>query len=264
MPSALPLSRVCPTPDPKAAADELERTVTKYGFKGAMIHGLTNGVFHDNQRFWPIYERAAALDVPIYIQAGYPHPAVVRGLLQGLSPPPIPISLSIPRGASASRPRRKASASSSARCSTAIRACRSSSAISARDCPSFSGASIKAWRSSGNKAEAKGFRDVFCEHFYITTSGFFSDPALRMLHHRARASTGCCSRSIIRSSPTSLAWNGGSTRSNAQRRRQGEDPLGGQRAAALEAQGLAARGAEGPCAPIRSTRSLPRSPPSKA
>jgi len=24
----------------------------------------------------------------------------------------------------------------------------------------------------------KGFRDTFCEHFYITTSGFFSDPAL--------------------------------------------------------------------------------------
>ena len=27
--------------DPKAAADELERTVTKLGFKGAMIHGLS-------------------------------------------------------------------------------------------------------------------------------------------------------------------------------------------------------------------------------
>jgi len=24
---------------------------------------------------------------------------------------------------------------------------------------------------------AKSFRDTFCEHFYITTSGFFSDPA---------------------------------------------------------------------------------------
>ena len=30
-----------PTSDPKAAADELERT-TKLGFKGAMIHGLAN------------------------------------------------------------------------------------------------------------------------------------------------------------------------------------------------------------------------------
>ena len=24
----------------------------------------------------------------------------------------------------------------------------------------------------------KSFRDIFCEHFYVTTSGFFSDPAL--------------------------------------------------------------------------------------
>ena len=29
-----------PTADPKAAADELERAVTRLGFKGAMIHGL--------------------------------------------------------------------------------------------------------------------------------------------------------------------------------------------------------------------------------
>src|SRR5262249_44398858 len=36
-----------PTADPKAAADELERTVDKLGFKGAMVHGPTNGVFFD-------------------------------------------------------------------------------------------------------------------------------------------------------------------------------------------------------------------------
>src|SRR5712691_10912769 len=58
-----------PTANPAAAADELERTVTKLGFKGAMINGLTNGVFHDDERFWPIYQRAAALDVPIYIRS---------------------------------------------------------------------------------------------------------------------------------------------------------------------------------------------------
>ena len=37
------------------------------------------------------------------------------------------------------------------------------------------------WRIShglrGSMSE-KSFRDVFCEHFWITTSGFFSDPAL--------------------------------------------------------------------------------------
>ena len=66
-----------PTPDPKAAADELERTVTRLGFKGAMVHGLTNGVFFDDQRFWPIMERAQALDVPIYLHPAVPHKTVI-------------------------------------------------------------------------------------------------------------------------------------------------------------------------------------------
>jgi predicted TIM-barrel fold metal-dependent hydrolase len=65
------------TADPKAAADELERTVTKLGFKGAMIHGLSNGVFLDDKRFWPIYERAQALDVPIYMHPAVPHKTVI-------------------------------------------------------------------------------------------------------------------------------------------------------------------------------------------
>src|SRR5262245_52056096 len=60
-----------PTSDPRAAADELERAVNTLGFKGAMIHGLANGMFIDDKRFWPIFERAQALDVPIYL-----HPSV--------------------------------------------------------------------------------------------------------------------------------------------------------------------------------------------
>src|SRR4051812_13108494 len=46
-----------PTPDPRAAADELERTIRDLGFKGAMIHGLTNGQFIDEKVYWPIFER---------------------------------------------------------------------------------------------------------------------------------------------------------------------------------------------------------------
>src|SRR5712671_5853550 len=66
-----------PTADPKAAADELERTVTKLGFKGAMVHGPTNGVFFDDKRFWPIFERAQKLDVPLYIHPAQPVQAVI-------------------------------------------------------------------------------------------------------------------------------------------------------------------------------------------
>jgi len=67
-----------PTADPKAGADELERTVGKFGFKGAMVNGLTNGVFFDDKRFWPIFERAQALDVPLYLHPAIPHPAVIE------------------------------------------------------------------------------------------------------------------------------------------------------------------------------------------
>ena len=65
-----------PTPDPEAAADELERSVKELGFKGALVNGPTNGVFFDDPRFWPIYARAQALDVPIYF-TGTPNPAIV-------------------------------------------------------------------------------------------------------------------------------------------------------------------------------------------
>ena len=65
-----------PTSDPNAAADELERCV-KLGFKGAMLHGLANGVFLDDKRFWPIFARAEALDVPIYLHPSLPLPAVM-------------------------------------------------------------------------------------------------------------------------------------------------------------------------------------------
>jgi predicted TIM-barrel fold metal-dependent hydrolase len=71
-----------PSANPKAAADELERAVTKLGFKGAMIHGLTNGKFIDERQFWPIFERAQALDVPIYVHPAVPHPAVVEAYYQ--------------------------------------------------------------------------------------------------------------------------------------------------------------------------------------
>ena len=59
--------------------------MTKLGFKGAMINGLTNGEFFDDKRFWPIYERAAALDVPLYLHPGTPHRGGDRHLLQRLS-----------------------------------------------------------------------------------------------------------------------------------------------------------------------------------
>ena len=56
-----------PTQDPEAAANELERTVTQLGFKGAMIQGHTNGEYLDEQKFRVLWERAEALGVPLYL-----------------------------------------------------------------------------------------------------------------------------------------------------------------------------------------------------
>ena len=76
-----------PTPDPEAAARELERTVTGHGFKGALINGHTGGRFLDDPAFWPIFERAEALGVPIYLHPTYPTAQVMEAYYAGLEAP---------------------------------------------------------------------------------------------------------------------------------------------------------------------------------
>ncbi len=72
-----------PTADPKAAADELERAVSKLGFKGTMIHGHTQGSFLDERKYWVIFERAEALGVPIYLHPTLAHPNAMASYFDG-------------------------------------------------------------------------------------------------------------------------------------------------------------------------------------
>lgn len=65
-----------PTVDPEAAARELERAVRDLGLRGAMIHGMTGGLFHDDPRFRPVFAMAERLDVPIYLHPSWPTKAV--------------------------------------------------------------------------------------------------------------------------------------------------------------------------------------------
>ena len=65
------------TADPDGAARELERRVKELGFKGAMIHGPTGTRFIDEPFFWPVFERAQALDVPVYLHPNFPMKSVV-------------------------------------------------------------------------------------------------------------------------------------------------------------------------------------------
>lgn len=85
-PDRLAAFAALPTAKPDAAADELERTVRELGFKGALINGHTGGRFLDDSSFWPILERAEALEVPIYLHPAPPPPPVVEAYYSGFSP----------------------------------------------------------------------------------------------------------------------------------------------------------------------------------
>ena len=163
-----------PTEDPRAAADELERTVTRLGFKGAMINGLSaDGRFIDEERYWPIFQRAEALDVPLYMHPAIPHPAIIEAYYRDYAEKH-PGILRAGWGFTVE---------------TATQGVRLVLSGVFDAYPGLKiilghmgeGLPFYLWRiSHGLRAsmKEKTFRDVFCEHFYITTSGFFSDPAL--------------------------------------------------------------------------------------
>ena len=43
-----------------------------------MLHGLANGEFLDQKKYWPIFARAEKLDLPIYLHPGLPHADVIK------------------------------------------------------------------------------------------------------------------------------------------------------------------------------------------
>ncbi|CAJ2502550.1 Uu.00g099440.m01.CDS01 [Anthostomella pinea] len=59
-----------PMLDPAAASTELRRCVNELGFVGTLVDNNTEGRFYDDSFFWPVFETATELDVPVYI-----HPA---------------------------------------------------------------------------------------------------------------------------------------------------------------------------------------------
>jgi len=75
-----------PTGAPDAAAAELERRVRTQGFKGAAINGHNRGRYLDDKFYWPILERAEALNVPVYLHPTPPPPAVLETYYGGFPP----------------------------------------------------------------------------------------------------------------------------------------------------------------------------------
>jgi len=166
-----------PTKNPDACPDELERCVKELGFKGAMVHGLTDGKFHDLPEFWPIFAKAEELDVPIYIHPGRPHPDVIEAYYKEYK----------------DQFRSILSAGWGFTVETATAGVRLVLSGVLDKHPNVKiilghmgeGLPFLLWRinHSFNKlSRPEGqdvqFRDLFCKHFYITTSGNFSNPAL--------------------------------------------------------------------------------------
>jgi predicted TIM-barrel fold metal-dependent hydrolase len=71
------------TPNPLAAARELERSVTKLGLNGAMLFGRTRERNLDHRDNEPIFEAAATLRAPLYLHPQSPLPAVREAIYSG-------------------------------------------------------------------------------------------------------------------------------------------------------------------------------------
>ena len=163
-----------PTADPQAAADELERAVTKLGMKGAMIHGTANGEFLDRPKFWPIFERAEKLDVPIYLHPSLPDPRFTEMYLADYAKD-FPLVVRPAWGFTVDT------------ATIAIRLVLSGLFDKhpklkiilghfGETIPFLLWRIDSALRRPGQKSV--NFRDIFSTNFYLTTSGFFSNPAL--------------------------------------------------------------------------------------
>lgn len=74
------LAAVAPQ-DPKGAAKELERAVTKLGLKGVIINSHINGEYLDDPKFWDVLAAAEALDVPLYLHPNTPSAQMVQPFL---------------------------------------------------------------------------------------------------------------------------------------------------------------------------------------
>jgi predicted TIM-barrel fold metal-dependent hydrolase len=165
-----------PMTEPQAAVEELERAVRSLKFKGAMINGTTNGRFLDDPAFFPLLERAVALDVPIYIHPAEP-PAVVREAYYTGFDPAVGFSL--------------ATGGWGWHSETAVHALRLILAGIFDRLPNlqviighmgemipFMLARIDDRLTPVARNLQRPVPDYFLSNFYITTSGFFTDPPL--------------------------------------------------------------------------------------
>jgi 5-carboxyvanillate decarboxylase len=63
---------------PEDAARELERAVKELGFKGAKVNSHIRGSYLDEKKYWPVFEVAESLDVPIFLHPNTPNPSTIK------------------------------------------------------------------------------------------------------------------------------------------------------------------------------------------
>lgn len=170
-----------PMTAPLAAADELERAVKELNFRGAMIRGLTQDQFLDQHQFAPIFERAEKLDVPIYLHPGLPPQEISAIYYSGL-------------------PNHEGMAEALAcygwgwHAETALHVLRLLYAgvfdkypklnliigHMGEMLPMMMARSEKAFKPGNGGANQRTLTDTFRQQVHITTSGFFTQPPLRI------------------------------------------------------------------------------------
>jgi predicted TIM-barrel fold metal-dependent hydrolase len=70
--------------DVDAAVEEMYRARQQLGFAGVMLHGTTQGIFLDDERFEPVWAAAEDLRVPVYLHPAPPPPEVQQAYYSGL------------------------------------------------------------------------------------------------------------------------------------------------------------------------------------
>jgi uncharacterized protein len=69
---------------PESAARELQRGVTELGCVGGFLNGTEGGSFLDDPRYAPIFETAEQLDVPLYLHPSPPPQPIIDAYFGGL------------------------------------------------------------------------------------------------------------------------------------------------------------------------------------
>jgi predicted TIM-barrel fold metal-dependent hydrolase len=139
-----------------------------------MICGLSHGQFVDDKRFWPIFARAEKLDVPIYLHPSTPHPTVVDVYYKDyLKDFPLLArsawGFTVETGTQAIRMVLSGVFDAYPRLKIIL---------------GHLGETLPflVWRIDQSLSrpgqKSMSFRNVFCNNFYVTTSGNFSNPAL--------------------------------------------------------------------------------------